>query len=150
MPKNNEFGILFVVNTETWRVESMKDKSFTEKLIALRKRDHLSQVELGRRLNLDRSSMNKLEHGSRNVSAKEIKEIAEIFHVSSDYLLGINDVPEWATLADVANLKSFLQENENPTRLNFDREELTEDEQAKLKEAISLVFWDKLKEKKKK
>lgn len=49
----------------------------------------MSQTELAKRLGLDKSSMSKIENGTRKVSSAELEEIANTFGVSADYLLGL-------------------------------------------------------------
>ena len=48
-----------------------------------------SQAELARRLNVTRSSVNAWELGISIPTTQYIVEMAALFHVSSDYLLGI-------------------------------------------------------------
>lgn len=64
------------------------NKSLPKKIIDLRERVDMKQAELARRLSIDKSAMSKIESGTRKVSSDELKKIAEIFDVSTDYLLG--------------------------------------------------------------
>lgn len=59
----------------------------------LRKEAELSQQELADRISLQRVSISQIENGSRGVSAEEIKQLAKIFQVSADVLLGLAKVP---------------------------------------------------------
>ena len=56
----------------------------------LRESRGLTQTELARRLGITRSSVNSWEMGISSPSTKYIIELARIFHVSTDYLLGID------------------------------------------------------------
>lgn len=58
---------------------------------ALREQKNYTQSELAKMLGITRSSVNAWEMGISVPSTQYIIELAEIFHVSSDYLLGIND-----------------------------------------------------------
>ena len=40
--------------------------------------------------------MNKIENGTRKVSRDKLQKLAEVFNVTTDYLLGRNQTPEWA------------------------------------------------------
>lgn len=60
------------------------------RIVDLRERVNMSQSELAKRLGIDKSSMNKIEKGTRKVSSEELDKIASIFDVSTDYLLGRN------------------------------------------------------------
>ena len=66
----------------------MPDKILISKIINLREAKDWSQAELARRLGVEKSVMNKIEHGSRKVSIDELKQLANLFQVSTDYLLG--------------------------------------------------------------
>lgn len=50
----------------------------------------MTQTELAKRLGITRSSVNAWEIGISVPSTQYIVELAEIFHVSTDYLLGVN------------------------------------------------------------
>ncbi len=62
-----------------------------EKIKSLREKKGLTQSELARRLGITRSSVNAWEMGISVPSTQYIVELANIFGVSSDFLLGIND-----------------------------------------------------------
>ncbi|VDG33333.1 XRE family transcriptional regulator [Lactobacillus brevis] [Lactiplantibacillus mudanjiangensis] len=75
----------------------MADSKLANKIINLRERKDMKQSELARRLGLDKSSMSKIENGTRKVSSDELNKLADIFEVTADYLLGrkvdLGDVP---------------------------------------------------------
>lgn len=66
----------------------MSDDSLLTRIVNLRESQNWSQIKLGKKLNLDKSTMNKIENGTRRVSTDELEKIADIFNVSTDYLLG--------------------------------------------------------------
>lgn len=57
-------------------------------IITLRENRNWSQAELARRLKMNNTILNKIETGNRKVSSFELDQIAEIFGVSTDFLLG--------------------------------------------------------------
>ncbi|MHC9537743.1 helix-turn-helix domain-containing protein [Dellaglioa sp. BT-FLS60] len=71
----------------------MSDKTTIERIINLREKNNWSQVELGRKIGIEKSTMNKIENGTRNISTEELSKIATCFNVSTDYLLGRVDGP---------------------------------------------------------
>ena len=75
----------------------------------LRENNGLTQTELAKRLNVTRSAVNAWEMGISVPSTALIVDIARLFHVSTDYLLGIK---ETATL-DISDL------NEKETMLVY-------------------------------
>lgn len=56
----------------------------------LRENQQMTQTELSRRLGITRSSVNAWEIGISVPSTQYIVELAEIFRVSTDYLLGVD------------------------------------------------------------
>ena len=66
-----------------------------ERVYQLRKEAHLTQQELGDILGLTHKSISMLESGGRSTTIDKLVLLAEFFHVSTDYLLGITDDPTW-------------------------------------------------------
>lgn len=66
-----------------------------DKIRMLRERSGMTQSDLARRLGITRSSVNAWEMGLSIPSTQYIVELAEIFKVSTDYLL---DVEKTATI----------------------------------------------------
>lgn len=61
-----------------------------ERIKMLRVKQHMTQTELSKCLGITRSSVNAWEMGISVPSTQYIVELANIFHVSADFLLGIN------------------------------------------------------------
>ena len=66
---------------------------FSERLKTLRAQADISQKELAERLFVSQQSVAKWETDKSTPNPDTIARIAEIFCVSSDYLLGISDNP---------------------------------------------------------
>ena len=64
--------------------------NFGEKLKTLRKQAGMTQTELPRRLNITKSVVSYYELQERNPSPDTLIKLADIFHVTTDYLLGID------------------------------------------------------------
>ena len=71
-----------------------------ERITHLREENNLTQSSLAKKLNVTRSSVNAWEMGISVPSTALIVDLAKLFHVSTDYLLGLN---ENATL-DISSL----------------------------------------------
>lgn len=71
----------------------------------------------------------------------KIISVAKILDVTVDYLLGINETPEWATKSDTIDLKKYLENSEGT--FMYGGENLTEEEKEKLKIAMTQIFWDR-------
>lgn len=72
--------------------------SFAEKLKALRGQNHMTQAQLAAALNVARSTVAGYETKSREPSHDKLNFMADLFHVSVDYLL--DDSPVEITTFD--------------------------------------------------
>ena len=61
-----------------------------ERIKSLREQKGITQAELAKLLNITRSSVNAWEQGISVPSTQFIVELAYIFKVSTDYLLGVD------------------------------------------------------------
>lgn len=69
----------------------MNEKTFSKKLISLRKKAHLTQQELADKLNVSNKTISRWETAEGYPDVELLPKIAEIFHVSIDYLLKDHD-----------------------------------------------------------
>lgn len=65
--------------------------SLAERLQSLREKSGITQAEQARLLGITRSSVNAWELGISVPSTQYIVELARLFHVSTDYLLGVEE-----------------------------------------------------------
>lgn len=61
-----------------------------DKIKELREASNLTQTELSKKLGITRSSVNAWELGISVPSTTYLIELAQLFHVSTDYLLGLS------------------------------------------------------------
>lgn len=71
-----------------------------EKIKLLREQNGKTQADLAKRLGITRSSVNAWEMGISTPSTQYIVELANLFHVSTDYLLGLSST----TAIDISGL----------------------------------------------
>lgn len=62
-----------------------------DRLKELRQEKRLIQDELAKKLNISRNTITRYENGTRQPNINTVKKIAELFDISTDYLLGISD-----------------------------------------------------------
>ena len=91
-----------------------------DKIRQLRQQNKLTQTELAKKLSITRSSVNAWEMGISVPSTQYIIELAGIFKVSSDYLLGIESTASLNVSglddADVTLLQNFILHLRNKNR----------------------------------
>lgn len=61
-----------------------------EKIKQLRSKANMPQAELARKLDVTRSSVNAWEIGLSSPTTQYIVALSKVFHVSADYLLGLD------------------------------------------------------------
>ncbi|AYB38567.1 helix-turn-helix domain-containing protein [Brevibacillus laterosporus] len=110
----------------------------------LREKRDWSQIYLAERLGINNSVLSRIEAGKRDVEDYLLNKAADIFDVTSDYLLGRTNNPS-------PNNTEPNADNDSNVGLAFSdggEKDLTEEEEEYLKE--SLVLFRKLKEKRSK
>ncbi len=72
----------------------MKDNKLANRLRELRKSNKLSQSDMAERLNISTSAYGYYEQGKSDLSSETINKIADMFNVTTDYLLGRSSNPQ--------------------------------------------------------
>lgn len=70
-------------------------KIFGERLRAAREQKGISQKSVAELLGVTRTQISDIENGKTGTSMARLVTLAEFYHVSTDYLLGITDDPAW-------------------------------------------------------
>lgn len=93
-----------------------------ERIVQLRIKKSISQKELAKKINIDDSTMNKIEKGNRPIRDKELAKIADVLEVSTDYLLGRakNNIADTiaahidsnASEEDIKEILAYIEEKE--------------------------------------
>lgn len=71
-------------------------------------------------------------------STDKLQKVADYFGVSTDYLLGRENVPEWASNEDVNELEKFLEES----NMTYKNKVLTNAQKEKIKKMLEVLFWE--------
>lgn len=88
--------------------------SLAKKMIELRKQNGLSQQDLADRLGVSRQAISRWETGAVQPLADSVKSLAQVFQVSTDYLL--NDDLDTPTPPPTAQPAPTPQEEPTPAR----------------------------------
>jgi transcriptional regulator with XRE-family HTH domain len=117
----------------------LNNKELINRIINLRESKDWTQAELGRKIGLEKSAMNKVESGSRKITTEELQKLSKVFNVTTDYLLGINQTPAWADDKDLVELDKLLESNVN---MAYGGETLTPEQIQRVKDILTATFWD--------
>lgn len=82
-----------------------------DRIVELRERAGMKQYELAQKANMNPAVLNRIETGKRPARDDEIKTIAQIFHVSTDYLLGNSDSNSYYLNPETARMAQELHDN---------------------------------------
>lgn len=114
--------------------------AFGNRLKNLREERGLSQVELAKILNIANSTLSLYESGSREPNFEILKKIANYFNVSTDYILGRNEVMS-------SQIENKENHNIDEKIMNLVKErftdkiaDLTEEQQNKVLEYIEFLI----------
>lgn len=81
-------------------------------LALLRKKHKLSQKELAQKFNVNQNTISRWENGDRQIDLDTLKELANFFNVSVDFLLGVG-AAEQAN----ATIKHIVEQDPNLNEL---------------------------------
>ncbi|MCD7137246.1 helix-turn-helix domain-containing protein [Limosilactobacillus balticus] len=126
----------------------MSDDILRNNIIRLREERGWSQAELARRINMNNTALNKVEKGVRKLSSSELDELASVFNVSTDYLLGrskeekepyyeLTDKEKKDIALQAEKLMEGIESGEN---LNFYGEPATEEQKERLLIAVQTAM----------
>lgn len=82
------------------------ERSIAERLINLRKKSNYSQTFVARRIGVTPALISAYEKLERNPSLDKLIALADVYHVSTDYLLGRSYNDDSSKLIDVSHLSN--------------------------------------------
>ncbi|WP_455630778.1 helix-turn-helix domain-containing protein [Megamonas sp.] len=118
----------------------------SERIIALRTKKDITQAEMAKKLRISPSVMNRIELGTRAIRDYELIAIAKFLEVSSDYILGLNTVPNNQTHSSSSN-STYSLSSEEQTLLSKYRQ-LPKDDKIRINTRIDVAL-ENIEEKKK-
>ena len=93
----------------------MYKMEFKDKLLKLRKENGYSQEELGYKINVTRQTISNWESGISTPDLNNIKSLAEIFHITTDELLSLENDKETSSQVIQLNLTKLHYEYKSKT-----------------------------------
>lgn len=119
----------------------------------IRKEKRISGPKLAEMLNITPTYLYEIELEKKRLGSEMASNIADIFGVSVDYLLGRSEdetttaaAPEWATTKDKRDFKRMLEED---APVMFDGVPIDDEDREKIKRVMEAMFWDAKKKNKK-
>lgn len=109
---------------------------FENRLKELRKKNKLTQKELGEILNVDQTTISKLETGQQTFTSQLLTATANYFSVTTDYLLG-NEILD-PTSKMPKDLKKILEEEE----ITLNGRLMSPEDKEKMFRIIEAAYWE--------
>lgn len=117
---------------------------FENRLKELRKKNKLTQKELGEILNVDQTTISKLETGQQTFTSQLLTATANYFSVTTDYLLG-NEI-----LAPTSKIPKDLKRLLDEEEITLNGRMVSPEDKEKMLRIIEALYYDAKKENKRK
>ena len=117
----------------------------SDRIKSLRLQKNMSQSYLADKLGIGRSNMGHIENGRVEPTKESIVQLSDIFGVTTDYLLGRTDTPQFTAKNErdvqktLNELKEGLKNENSLAYLKNDGEDIDEEDAAILAEALDFV-----------
>ena len=134
-------GILYIFRKEKERLVNMSIVARVKDLVGEKK---ITIAELERNVGISSGQIRKWDESKPGI--EKVAIVAKYLDVSTDYLIGLTNVPQWVTPQDVLDIGRALQLNS--TIVAYDGIELTDEEKEQVDSFIRGVLWKRLKNKK--
>ena len=118
-----------------------------QRLRKLRVDFKLNQEELGKKIGVGKTTISQYESETRSPDTDTLQRLAEVFDVSTDYLLGRTEAPssinysapEWATSKDKRDIKRILEDD---LPVMFDGMPVDEEDKQRITDLITGFLWE--------
>lgn len=80
------------------------EKSMAARLVELRMQNHLSQSSVAKRIGSTSALISAYEKQERNPSIEKLVALADVYHTSTDYILGRTNENNYSVFIDVKHL----------------------------------------------
>lgn len=83
-----------MVELHSTNLQFLSTNNMKNRIEECRKRMRYSQEDLAKLIDVTKSSISLYEKGNTDIPSSRLKAMAEVLHVSIDYLLGLDDSPQ--------------------------------------------------------
>lgn len=114
---------------------------FGERLKQLRKASNKTQQQIADQLGISRAAYSHFENGRNEPDKDTLVNLANIFDVTTDYLLGRNQTPQWASEDQNLELDKILESDAGMAY--GDMGNITKEDREQINDLIASYFWRK-------
>ncbi|MGO2961264.1 MAG: helix-turn-helix domain-containing protein [Carnobacterium maltaromaticum] len=113
--------------------------ALVQKIKELCDEKNITFAELERSTGISNGQIRRWDTSSPKI--ENIQKVADFFDVTTDYLLGRNQAPKWATQEQVTSLEGMLERDRT---MSYNGENLTEDEKETVRAVLEGIYWKKM------
>ena len=110
------------------------------KLKQLRISKNKTQQQVADYLGITRAAYSHFENNRNDPDKETLVKLAILFDVTTDFLLGRNHTPEWASKDEAIELDKILKSNPGMT---YGSEIMTDEDREQINDLIASYFWVK-------
>lgn len=110
------------------------------KLKQLRISKNKTQQQVADYLGITRAAYSHFENNRNDPDKETLVKLAILFDVTTDFLLGRNHTPQWASKDEVIELDKILKSNPGMT---YGSEIMTDEDREQINDLIASYFWVK-------
>ncbi|EHQ8833371.1 helix-turn-helix transcriptional regulator [Enterococcus faecalis] len=110
------------------------------KLKQLRISKNKTQQQVADYLGITRAAYSHFENNRNDPDKETLVKLAILFDVTTDFLLGRNHTPEWASKDEMIELDKILKSNPGMT---YGSEIMTDEDREQINDLIASYFWVK-------
>lgn len=116
---------------------------YGKRLRDLRKSHNLTTTEVGKKIHLAQSSYAAYETETRKPSLDKLELLANLYNVSTDYIIGLTDNPNPVMNQELLDMQELLKNK----KLHWNGRPLKEEELEPIRKLLEMVVWDRLPQK---
>lgn len=116
---------------------------YGKRLRDLRKSHKMTTAEVGKKIQLAQSSYAAYETEARKPPLDKLEQLANLYNVSADYIIGLTDDPRPVVNQDLLNMQELLKNK----KLHWNGRPLKEEELEPIRKLLEMVVWDRLPQK---
>lgn len=117
------------------------DVAMFDRIKKLAEKRSMNLKELALTLGLSQNFFYRLKNGA-SMSSENLKKVADYFDVSTDYLLGRENLSDEQLEQQRLNVEELLKQNK--IKLMYDNLELNETDKEQLERVIRAVLWERI------
>ena len=112
-----------------------------KRIIQLRESKGWNQRELAKRINMSPSVLNRIEKGGRPIKDHELSDLANVLDVTTDYIVGRSDKPNYTAAEEKAEEDGELEKMLDDPNVTIAFKEFSDSPEENREKALEYLRW---------